>query len=369
MPLHNLDPSQMTDEELLLLQQQGGLGNYLEADPSPQRKQLGETGGSTSQLEQYIKDYAAQDTPIDWTPLTSYIDYTMPGSNLTAVAQSRKGLTKQEKAKELVGLQDTLVARQNAQAKALQDQAANEAMIQSRLSGQELQKQKEERMAQGQQQELGLMGRRLERQEQRDQDLLRLSEERLKQGELGKNLTPGQRSADITFAKDYQDWSAQGGYAGVQKQLGSLDEAVMKLQQNPDLTGPTISILPDAVRKRLYPESIAVQQQVEQAVQQTLRQTLGSQFTEKEGQQIMQRTYDPALPAAENIKKIQATIKELDTRAMEKDKTAQYFEQFGTISGYQPTIKRSDPKKEVLETKEWNGRKFEKRDNTWVEVE
>lgn len=160
--------------------------------------------------------------------------------------------------------------------------------------------------------------------------------------DAGRKFTPGQEAADKTFGKEYQDWNAQGGFSGVEKQLNQLEQAAAALEADPSLSGGANTALPDAVRRRMYPEAMRIEQDVKQATQAALRQTLGSQFTEKEGEQIMQRSYDPALPAADNIKKIRAAIQELKTRAMEKDRASKYFEQSGgTLSGYSPAQTRA----------------------------
>jgi hypothetical protein len=165
-------------------------------------------------------------------------------------------------------------------------------------------------------------------------------------------FTPGEESSDKAFGKEYQDWNAQGGYSGVEKQLNSLEEAKASLKNNPGLTGPWISALPDAVRRRTSPESFAVQQQVEQAVQGSLRQTLGSQFTEKEGERIMRNSYDPALPAEENIKKLDATIKDLQTKAQQKALASKYFEENGTLKGFKASERPASQVK-TMSFEEW----------------
>lgn len=170
--------------------------------------------------------------------------------------------------------------------------------------------------------------------------------------EAGRKFTPGQEAADKAFGKDYQDWNAQGGYASVEKQLAQLQGAINQLEANPELSGGMNTALPDAVRRRLYPEAMKIEQDVKQATQAALRQTLGSQFTEKEGEAIMQRSYDPALPAADNIAKIKAAILELQTKAQEKDRAAKHFEASGgTLSGYKPATMRKTEKPPSFE--EW----------------
>lgn len=175
-------------------------------------------------------------------------------------------------------------------------------------------------------------GKAAEAEESYKKQLLGLQREKL--AKAGGDFTPGQEAADKAFGKEYQDWNAQGGFSGVNKQLDQLRAAKKALQTDPGLSGGMDTALPDAVRRRLYPDAMVIEQNVREAAQSALRQTLGSQFTEKEGAQIMQRSYDPALPAEENIKKIDAAIKDLSTRALEKERASKHFEQFGTLKGY-----------------------------------
>lgn len=158
-----------------------------------------------------------------------------------------------------------------------------------------------------------------------------------KEKDKNKDLSPGQKAADVSFGKEYQDWNAQGGYANVDKQLGALEGVKEALKNNPNLTGPRIGATPEWIRSVSNPESIAVQQAANQAVQATLRQTLGAQFTEKEGVRVMNNSYDPRLSPEENIKKIDATIKQLKSMAIEKENASQYFENnSGSLNGYRP---------------------------------
>jgi hypothetical protein len=153
-------------------------------------------------------------------------------------------------------------------------------------------------------------------------------------GLSAKDLLPGQESADRAFGKEYQDWNAQGGYAGVEKQLNLLEDAKNKLSKDSNLSGGYSTLLPDSLRKRITPESMVVEQQTKEAAQSALRQTLGPQFTEKEGRDVMERAYDPALPVAENIRKIDAAIQNLRSRAIQKDRASKYFERYGTLKGF-----------------------------------
>lgn len=147
-------------------------------------------------------------------------------------------------------------------------------------------------------------------------------------------LTKGQEAVDRTFAKTYEDFYASGGIAGIQRSLGALEDAKAALAKGKGLTGPAVGVIPKGVRDVINPESSAIQEQVEQVVQSSLRQTLGAQFTEKEGQMVIKRAYNPALSEAENIKRIDAVKKEIEGIAAAKAAAAAYFEENGTLAGY-----------------------------------
>ncbi len=150
---------------------------------------------------------------------------------------------------------------------------------------------------------------------------------------IANKLTPGQQAADVAFGKEYQDWNAQGGYAGFNKNLSQLKDAAEQLKNHPELSGSVSASLPDAVRKRVDPKGYALQQQIEQAAQASLKATLGSQFTAQEGEGILHRVYDPALPASQNIVKLNGEIEKLERQALAKENASKYFEKTGSLRG------------------------------------
>lgn len=160
-----------------------------------------------------------------------------------------------------------------------------------------------------------------------------------KQEQAANKPTVAQDAVDRNFAKDYADYVSGGGSADVANQLASL-EGVSKelLSGNKNLTGPVISIQPDAMRKRLSPDSMSAQQTVEQSVQRTLKKILGGQFTEKEGMLFMQRGYDPALPEEDNALKLQRATRQLRLMAEAKQRAVEYYEANGTLKGFKGTI-------------------------------
>lgn len=160
-------------------------------------------------------------------------------------------------------------------------------------------------------------------------------------------LTPGQQALDKNFAKEYDDWT-KTGEATVDKNLQRLEEAKQKLKDSKDdLVGYSglQGRLPNILRSE---SSKTIQQDVQAAAQGSLRATLGPQFTEKEGERIMNMAYDPTLSPQANIDKIDLAIQEIKAQKLAQNAKAGYFEKNGTLAGFS---KNDIPKPEGSEKK------------------
>jgi hypothetical protein len=163
----------------------------------------------------------------------------------------------------------------------------------------------------------------------------------------------GQKVLDREFSKDFNEWQTRNK-AGVEKNLDLLRQTKQTLEKRKnDMVGTSGRItgrLPDFLRSE---ESIRLREDVHRAVQATLRATLGAQFTEKEGERIMNASYNEKLSPAENIKKIDAAIKELENNVRVMDDRANYFEENGTLVGYRaPKSSEGSPKPKALKDKQ-----------------
>ncbi len=161
------------------------------------------------------------------------------------------------------------------------------------------------------------------------------------QGNLNKTLSPGQKSADEAFGKESTDYYYSGGKPGVEKNLGLLQEAINKLNKNKDLTGGLTTKIPflssDSAQDIINPEMASVRDEVRGAVQSSLKQILGGQFTEKEGQAIFNRSFNPRLSSKENAKRATVELEALKRMAAAKDKAMQHFGAQGTLRGMETT--------------------------------
>lgn len=176
--------------------------------------------------------------------------------------------------------------------------------------------------------------------------------------------TPGQEAADKKFAGDFIDF-ATGGYADVQKQLDQLREASAALKSGASISGPFIGSLPDAVLAMTNPKAMAAREMIQEVAQRNLRLVLGAQFTEKEGERLIARVFNPRLSEAENAKRADRLIQQIATAAQAKLDAAQYFQKNGTLTGWQgrlPRLSDFDPdfgKNEGGASGGWSIRKVE----------
>ena len=156
-----------------------------------------------------------------------------------------------------------------------------------------------------------------------------------KTGGIG-TLTEGQKAIDKSFSKEYSDFILKGGFADVQKGLSQLDEAVNILETEGG-TGAFVGNLPDSLAAIVNKSGLKAQELVSEVVQRNLRLILGAQFTEKEGERLINRAFNPRLSEEENIKRVKRLADSIKRAAEQKRKSAEYFEKFGTLKGFKGT--------------------------------
>jgi hypothetical protein len=156
---------------------------------------------------------------------------------------------------------------------------------------------------------------------------------------MADSLTPGEKALDTAYAKDHVDF-VQGGAADARKGVDQLKgvigqlEAVATGKSNTALTGPTVGRLPDAVAAYTNPEAIAARDRVGEIVQRNLKTILGAQFTQKEGDALIARAYNPALGEGENAARLKALLGTMEKALTAKQAAAEYFEANGTLKGF-----------------------------------
>ncbi len=201
---------------------------------------------------------------------------------------------------------------------------------------------------------------RADRQFSRQMELQRLKNEG-RGPMVNLNLTPAQEAVDKAYAKEYVKRVGSGGDQA--KQIGQLQRAASTLEdaaaKGPDesnflrkiplvggaiadiqedlgsVSGPSIGAVPEFIRRRINPEAVDTQEQIEEVVQRNLREVLGAQFTEKEGERLISRAYNPSLDEEINARRVNALLGAMEQSRQAQQAADAYFEQMGTMKGYQ----------------------------------
>jgi hypothetical protein len=152
---------------------------------------------------------------------------------------------------------------------------------------------------------------------------------------LGDTLTPGQEAMDKAYAKNVVGFEAGGEYADTEKMMAQLDEVYQALgDPDKNLTGPIIGNTPNAILNIANPEAVDAKEAVEEVVQRNLKAILGAQFTEKEGERLISRAYNPALNEATNRRRVGRLIAQMKTAYAAKKSAADYLKNNGTLRGW-----------------------------------
>jgi len=149
----------------------------------------------------------------------------------------------------------------------------------------------------------------------------------------GQDLMPGQKKADEKFADDYVSWKTGGGQDMV-AQISQLKPVIKDLEEGKPITGVGIAVQPDLMLALTNPSALQSREQVEEVVQRNLRAVLGAQFTEKEGERLIARAFNPKLPPEENAKRLRRLFLQMETAANQKQEMVDYFDEFGTLRGF-----------------------------------
>ncbi len=111
--------------------------------------------------------------------------------------------------------------------------------------------------------------------------------------------------------------------------INSLEDALKTLETSPDITGVLPGLVQnvggDAFLKLVLPETANAKAQIESVVQESLKSILGAQFTEKEGERILQRVFDPAVSPQENAKRLRTVLDKLKLGFETKRSTFESF--------------------------------------------
>ena len=145
------------------------------------------------------------------------------------------------------------------------------------------------------------------------------------------NVNQGGTLDNTPFMKDLQKESTKflNESSNLVGNINSLEDALKTLETSPDITGVLPGLVQnvggDAFLKLVLPQTANAKAQIESVVQESLKSILGAQFTEKEGERILQRVFDPAVSPQENAKRLKTVLDKLKLGFSTKRR---YFEAF-----------------------------------------
>ena len=154
--------------------------------------------------------------------------------------------------------------------------------------------------------------------------------------------TPYETERDKKFAPLAVEWMS-GGRSTALSRVNQLSAVISTLDKKERVTGPVVGITPDVVNAFINPASREARANAERVIQEGLKAVLGAQFTQKEGEAFLARSYDPKAPAADNARRLRAIVNQMRAAARDRDAMLAYIEGpgQGTLRGYKgavPTI-------------------------------
>jgi hypothetical protein len=151
-----------------------------------------------------------------------------------------------------------------------------------------------------------------------------------------KSVEQAWKKADATFAKKYTDYVAEGTEEKNFDEIRKLKETLIEAEKTLGDTwvDRAQGILPESIRDWVDPKDRSIEDRVKGQAQKTLRQLLGAQFTEKEGQMILDRSFNPRQTKEENIRRMKELLRSLEEQAIAQKKAMEYFSEKGTIKGF-----------------------------------
>ena len=146
--------------------------------------------------------------------------------------------------------------------------------------------------------------------------------------------TPGEDARDRAAGAMVSEFIDSGGYADAEKNLNQLRAVSKTLGSGDNVTGPFVGRVPDAIGAAFNPKAVDTREQVEEVVQRNLRAILGAQFTGNEGERLIARAYNPALPEATNKDRVDRLIGAMEKAYAAKKAAAEYLNKNRTMRGY-----------------------------------
>tara|TARA_A100001015_G_scaffold209895_1_gene235112 strand:+ start:612 stop:1829 length:1218 start_codon:yes stop_codon:yes gene_type:complete len=172
----------------------------------------------------------------------------------------------------------------------------------------------------------------------------------------GIDLTPAQKKVDEEFAKIASDYTLKGS-AQIESNLKNLDEKIRILEAGElNVSGPVIGMMGDATMGAFAPDAASFISDIRDIVFQSLREKLGAQFTEREGNRLVNAAFNQYLDEERNVARLQRLYDTIDQAARAKQAAINYYQEKNTIAGYKaPVLTFSSLMDDIISNTDYEG--------------
>lgn len=181
-----------------------------------------------------------------------------------------------------------------------------------------------------------------------DNELKKLEGQELYVGlTLGTNVidNAGFEKADEKIQESLAEYFTTGK-AKSEEGIATLENVIRTIAENPELGFRSVaSFIPEGALGEEFtnlfkPDLGDVRDRIRGIAYQTLRETLGAQFTQREGERLVNTYFNPQLSDAQNIQRLNDFLVRLKEVKRAQEEVYDYYRGNSTIKGFEPTSSR-----------------------------
>lgn len=163
-------------------------------------------------------------------------------------------------------------------------------------------------------------------------------------------VSPGQKEQDTNFAQAYQTYANAGGASRTQNAINVVQQTIDALKQGSLQTGGLGGAFsmeggePTGLGKIFNRDVLIARNNISSAILPQAKALFGARVTNFDAQSLINsQGLDPMADTQTNINKLQNLINSLKSGQQDLQTSGQYFQQHGTLSGYQPNANSAQP--------------------------
>jgi len=157
-----------------------------------------------------------------------------------------------------------------------------------------------------------------------------------------KGFTDG---TDKVFGSQYVDWLTKD-YAEALENNTKMTELIADIESGANVSGVGFGLasefFSDSLIAGFFPKGTNAYDEIKSIVYKSLKASLGAQFTEREAKNLVQASWNPALPPEINLKRLKRVMATAERRLRMKYSLGKHFEEFGSLYMYEGSTTLQD---------------------------